>query len=197
MSLWCATASFAGSSRLAAAELIHASACVCVCGCWSCCVCQCCWLLESIPSSPSPSSVQSGKCSHYAAVCASADDVNLQFSSSLSGRTVSLLRFTRRLSSPSLVPQAESGYGSETSLRRHGSMLSLTSAASALSATSTSSFKVKPKDRLSLRNSLSHQILWCLYHFSLAWRRYFEKTEHDCFSVIPNRCFVSLNDKVL
>lgn len=39
--------------------------------------------------------------------------------------------------------QAESGYGSETSLRRHGSMLSLTSAASALSATSTSSFKVK------------------------------------------------------
>uniref|UniRef100_A0A674NGV8 Ceramide transporter 1a n=1 Tax=Takifugu rubripes TaxID=31033 RepID=A0A674NGV8_TAKRU len=37
--------------------------------------------------------------------------------------------------------QAESGYGSETSLRRHGSMLSLTSAASALSATSTSSFK--------------------------------------------------------
>ncbi|XP_034450586.1 ceramide transfer protein-like isoform X1 [Hippoglossus hippoglossus] len=37
--------------------------------------------------------------------------------------------------------KAESGYGSETSLRRHGSMLSLTSAASALSATSASSFK--------------------------------------------------------
>ncbi|XP_057687321.1 ceramide transfer protein-like isoform X3 [Corythoichthys intestinalis] len=37
--------------------------------------------------------------------------------------------------------RAESGYGSESSLRRHGSMLSLTSAASALSATSTSSFK--------------------------------------------------------
>uniref|UniRef100_A0A668AUT9 Ceramide transfer protein n=1 Tax=Myripristis murdjan TaxID=586833 RepID=A0A668AUT9_9TELE len=37
--------------------------------------------------------------------------------------------------------KAESGYGSETSLRRHGSMLSLTSAASVLSATSTSSFK--------------------------------------------------------
>ncbi|XP_072289918.1 ceramide transfer protein-like isoform X2 [Eucyclogobius newberryi] len=37
--------------------------------------------------------------------------------------------------------KAESGYGSETSLRRHGSMLSLTSAASALSATSSSSFK--------------------------------------------------------
>uniref|UniRef100_A0A8C6P635 Ceramide transfer protein n=1 Tax=Nothobranchius furzeri TaxID=105023 RepID=A0A8C6P635_NOTFU len=39
------------------------------------------------------------------------------------------------------VHKAESGYGSETSLRRHGSMLSLTSAASALSSTSTSSFK--------------------------------------------------------
>ncbi|KAG7477025.1 hypothetical protein MATL_G00088930 [Megalops atlanticus] len=37
--------------------------------------------------------------------------------------------------------QAESGYGSESSLRRHGSMLSLTSAASGYSATSTSSFK--------------------------------------------------------
>ncbi|XP_051924389.1 ceramide transfer protein-like isoform X2 [Hippocampus zosterae] len=37
--------------------------------------------------------------------------------------------------------KAESGYGSESSLRRHGSMLSLTSAASAVSATSTSSFK--------------------------------------------------------
>uniref|UniRef100_A0A6Q2XNX0 Ceramide transfer protein n=1 Tax=Esox lucius TaxID=8010 RepID=A0A6Q2XNX0_ESOLU len=37
--------------------------------------------------------------------------------------------------------KAESGYGSESSLRRHGSMLSLTSAASGFSATSTSSFK--------------------------------------------------------
>ncbi|XP_006006673.1 ceramide transfer protein isoform X2 [Latimeria chalumnae] len=37
--------------------------------------------------------------------------------------------------------KAESGYGSESSLRRHGSMLSLTSAASGYSATSTSSFK--------------------------------------------------------
>uniref|UniRef100_A0A8C4SYQ5 Ceramide transfer protein n=1 Tax=Erpetoichthys calabaricus TaxID=27687 RepID=A0A8C4SYQ5_ERPCA len=37
--------------------------------------------------------------------------------------------------------KAESGYGSESSLRRHGSMLSLTSAASNYSATSTSSFK--------------------------------------------------------
>ncbi|CAB1319915.1 unnamed protein product [Coregonus sp. 'balchen'] len=37
--------------------------------------------------------------------------------------------------------KAESGYGSESSLRRHGSMLSLTSAASGISATSTSSFK--------------------------------------------------------
>ncbi|KAJ7988549.1 hypothetical protein DPEC_G00324720 [Dallia pectoralis] len=47
----------------------------------------------------------------------------------------------------SLVPptavclMAESGYGSESSLRRHGSMLSLTSATSGYSATSTSSFK--------------------------------------------------------
>eukprot|EP00064_Thunnus_orientalis_P010342 superscaffoldBa00001397_g10368 len=37
--------------------------------------------------------------------------------------------------------QADSGYGSESSLRRHGSMLSLTSATSGYSATSTSSFK--------------------------------------------------------
>ncbi|XP_061116940.1 ceramide transfer protein-like isoform X5 [Conger conger] len=37
--------------------------------------------------------------------------------------------------------KAESGYGSESSLRRHGSLLSLTSAASGYSATSTSSFK--------------------------------------------------------
>uniref|UniRef100_A0A4W3GSH0 Ceramide transfer protein n=1 Tax=Callorhinchus milii TaxID=7868 RepID=A0A4W3GSH0_CALMI len=37
--------------------------------------------------------------------------------------------------------KAESGYGSESSLRRHGSMLSLTSAASGYSATSASSFK--------------------------------------------------------
>ncbi|KAM8742974.1 ceramide transfer protein-like isoform X1 [Acanthopagrus latus] len=38
-------------------------------------------------------------------------------------------------------PLADSGYGSESSLRRHGSMLSLTSATSSFSATSTSSFK--------------------------------------------------------
>uniref|UniRef100_A0A3B4FAB7 Ceramide transfer protein n=1 Tax=Pundamilia nyererei TaxID=303518 RepID=A0A3B4FAB7_9CICH len=37
--------------------------------------------------------------------------------------------------------KADSGYGSESSLRRHGSMLSLTSATSGYSATSTSSFK--------------------------------------------------------
>uniref|UniRef100_A0AAR2LKD4 Ceramide transfer protein n=1 Tax=Pygocentrus nattereri TaxID=42514 RepID=A0AAR2LKD4_PYGNA len=37
--------------------------------------------------------------------------------------------------------KAESGYGSESSLRHHGSMLSLTSAASGLSTTSTSSFR--------------------------------------------------------
>ncbi|XP_075934284.1 ceramide transfer protein-like isoform X4 [Anarhichas minor] len=38
-------------------------------------------------------------------------------------------------------PLADSGYGSESSLRRHGSMMSLTSATSSFSATSTSSFK--------------------------------------------------------
>lgn len=38
-------------------------------------------------------------------------------------------------------PLADSGYGSESSLRKHGSMLSLTSATSGYSATSTSSFK--------------------------------------------------------
>ncbi|XP_026787160.3 ceramide transfer protein isoform X2 [Pangasianodon hypophthalmus] len=37
--------------------------------------------------------------------------------------------------------KAESGYGSENSLRHHGSMLSITSATSGLSTTSTSSFK--------------------------------------------------------
>uniref|UniRef100_A0A8C7V8J1 Ceramide transfer protein n=1 Tax=Oncorhynchus mykiss TaxID=8022 RepID=A0A8C7V8J1_ONCMY len=37
--------------------------------------------------------------------------------------------------------RAESGYGSESSLRRHGSMVSLTSATSGFSTTSTSSFK--------------------------------------------------------
>uniref|UniRef100_G3TW34 Ceramide transfer protein n=1 Tax=Loxodonta africana TaxID=9785 RepID=G3TW34_LOXAF len=38
--------------------------------------------------------------------------------------------------------KTESGYGSESSLRRHGSMVSLVSGASGYSATSTSSFKV-------------------------------------------------------
>lgn len=55
-----------------------------------------------------------------------------------------------------LFPQAESGYGSETSLRRHGSMLSLTSAASALSATSTSSFKVNLKIRWIFEKNKCH-----------------------------------------
>uniref|UniRef100_A0A8C1N2Z0 Ceramide transporter 1a n=1 Tax=Cyprinus carpio TaxID=7962 RepID=A0A8C1N2Z0_CYPCA len=40
-----------------------------------------------------------------------------------------------------IFEQAESGYGSESSLRRHGSLLSLTSAASGLSTTSASSCK--------------------------------------------------------
>uniref|UniRef100_A0A8B9KJF5 Ceramide transfer protein n=1 Tax=Astyanax mexicanus TaxID=7994 RepID=A0A8B9KJF5_ASTMX len=47
--------------------------------------------------------------------------------------------------------KAESGYGSESSLRHHGSMVSLTSAASGLSTTSTSSFR---KDH-SLREKLA------------------------------------------
>uniref|UniRef100_W5KKR7 Ceramide transfer protein n=1 Tax=Astyanax mexicanus TaxID=7994 RepID=W5KKR7_ASTMX len=50
-----------------------------------------------------------------------------------------------------LCLQAESGYGSESSLRHHGSMVSLTSAASGLSTTSTSSFR---KDH-SLREKLA------------------------------------------
>lgn len=49
-----------------------------------------------------------------------------------------------RFSPPCFVfLQVDSGYGSESSLRRHGSMLSLISATSGYSATSTSSFKVR------------------------------------------------------
>ena len=40
-----------------------------------------------------------------------------------------------------VLQQAESGYGSENNLRRHGSIMSLTSGTS-LSTASTSSFKV-------------------------------------------------------
>ncbi|XP_041435486.1 ceramide transfer protein isoform X4 [Xenopus laevis] len=40
-----------------------------------------------------------------------------------------------------VLEKSESGYGSESSLRRHGSMVSLVSGASSYSATSTSSFK--------------------------------------------------------
>lgn len=50
----------------------------------------------------------------------------------------------------SLGAQADSGYGSESSLRRHGSMLSLTSATSGYSATSTSSFKVSWRSAVAL-----------------------------------------------
>ncbi|CAH1796344.1 unnamed protein product [Owenia fusiformis] len=55
-------------------------------------------------------------------------------------RTESVEDRQRWIDGLELHRQAESGYGSENSLRRHGSMLSLTSAAS-LSTTSTSSFK--------------------------------------------------------
>ncbi|XP_047674033.1 ceramide transfer protein isoform X2 [Tachysurus fulvidraco] len=48
---------------------------------------------------------------------------------------------TTPTASTTFDPMAESGYGSETSLRHHGSLLSLTSATSGLSTTSTSSFK--------------------------------------------------------
>lgn len=54
---------------------------------------------SSFSVSVSPSSVESCRRSHYAAVC-SACDVNLQVSSSLSGRIVWLLCFICRLSSP-------------------------------------------------------------------------------------------------
>lgn len=107
---------------------------VCVRGCWSCSVPHCCWRPESIP--PSPSSVQGcRRSSHYSAVCSACE----LFPSTQPYHSSICLTCCL----PPL-PQAESGYGSETSLRRHGSMLSLTSAASALSATSTSSFKVNP-----------------------------------------------------
>nr|XP_013809262.1 PREDICTED: collagen type IV alpha-3-binding protein-like [Apteryx mantelli mantelli] len=47
----------------------------------------------------------------------------------------------RKLLLEYLQKRTESGYGSESSLRRHGSMVSLVSGASGYSATSTSSFK--------------------------------------------------------
>uniref|UniRef100_A0A8C1N2U2 Ceramide transfer protein n=1 Tax=Cyprinus carpio TaxID=7962 RepID=A0A8C1N2U2_CYPCA len=49
--------------------------------------------------------------------------------------------------------KAESGYGSESSLRRHGSLLSLTSAASGLSTTSASSCKVRLSLCLQIQSS--------------------------------------------
>ncbi|KAK6305152.1 ceramide transfer protein [Coregonus clupeaformis] len=52
-----------------------------------------------------------------------------------------VIQRTSLVSPAAVCLMAESGYGSESSLRRHGSMLSLTSATSGYSATSTSSFK--------------------------------------------------------
>lgn len=70
--------------------------------------------------------------------------------------------------------QAESGYGSETSLRRHGSMLSLTSAASALSSTSTSSFKVNHSHQwLSWKIWLSETSLFSFLFFSVFYIIFF------------------------
>ncbi|KAF1470298.1 Collagen type IV alpha-3-binding protein, partial [Megadyptes antipodes antipodes] len=55
--------------------------------------------------------------------------------------------------------KTESGYGSESSLRRHGSMVSLVSGASGYSATSTSSFKVKEKLRPVDKMSKEHLLV--------------------------------------
>ncbi|XP_057674575.1 ceramide transfer protein-like isoform X3 [Corythoichthys intestinalis] len=59
--------------------------------------------------------------------------------------SIELHRPTNKAGVPAMIfippPLADPGYGSESSLRRHGSMLSLTSATSGYSATSASSFK--------------------------------------------------------
>ncbi|KAL0965346.1 hypothetical protein UPYG_G00280080 [Umbra pygmaea] len=57
------------------------------------------------------------------------------------GRIDGVIQRTSLVAPAAVCLMAESGYGSESSLRRHGSMLSLTSATSGYSATSTSSFK--------------------------------------------------------
>ncbi|EMP31422.1 Collagen type IV alpha-3-binding protein [Chelonia mydas] len=57
--------------------------------------------------------------------------------------------------------QTESGYGSESSLRRHGSMVSLVSGASGYSATSTSSFKVSHSLREKLAEMETFRDILC------------------------------------
>ncbi|XP_058492267.1 ceramide transfer protein-like isoform X1 [Solea solea] len=73
--------------------------------------------------------------------------------------------------------KAESGYGSETSLRRHGSMLSLTSAASALSATSTSSFKKGHRLREKLAEMETFRDILCRQVDTL--QKYFDSCSDD------------------
>uniref|UniRef100_A0A8D0A279 Ceramide transfer protein n=1 Tax=Sander lucioperca TaxID=283035 RepID=A0A8D0A279_SANLU len=85
--------------------------------------------------------------------------------------------------------KAESGYGSETSLRRHGSMLSLTSAASALSATSTSSFKKGHRLREKLAEMETFRDILCRQVDTL--QKYFD----TCADVVSKDEFQ--RDKVL
>ncbi|CAL9708262.1 unnamed protein product [Knipowitschia caucasica] len=73
--------------------------------------------------------------------------------------------------------KAESGYGSESSLRRHGSMLSLTSAASALSATSSSSFKKGHRLREKLAEMETFRDILCRQVDTL--QKYFDSCADD------------------
>ncbi|KAM4635440.1 ceramide transfer protein isoform 3-T3 [Polymixia lowei] len=78
-----------------------------------------------------------------------------------------------------LIPPllAESGYGSESSLRRHGSMLSLTSATSGYSATSTSSFKKGHSLREKLAEMETFRDILCRQVDTL--QRYFDGCADD------------------
>ncbi|KAM4635441.1 ceramide transfer protein isoform 4-T4 [Polymixia lowei] len=73
--------------------------------------------------------------------------------------------------------RAESGYGSESSLRRHGSMLSLTSATSGYSATSTSSFKKGHSLREKLAEMETFRDILCRQVDTL--QRYFDGCADD------------------
>ncbi|KAG1957030.1 ceramide transfer protein isoform X2 [Pimephales promelas] len=75
--------------------------------------------------------------------------------------------------------KAESGYGSESSLRRHGSLLSLTSAASGLSTTSASSFKKGYSLREKLAEMETFRDILCRQVDTL--QRYFDNcADADC-----------------
>ncbi|XP_031440514.1 ceramide transfer protein isoform X4 [Clupea harengus] len=73
--------------------------------------------------------------------------------------------------------KAESGYGSESSLRRHGSTLSLTSAASGFSATSTSSFQKGHSLREKLAEMETFRDILCRQVDTL--QRYFDNCSDD------------------